>query len=110
MLPLLRFRRKIHALPLCRNVFPHRLQTSSYISIAHGKTLFSNNFSSAVEDGLISTNPVQAGSAKPQKGTGSHRTITPEERRLIETVATDHRMHAAAIVMPAPAGGKGPAD
>ena len=72
--------------------------SDSYIK--HARSLFAALFESAVEDGLLRTNPARSESAKPHKGkTGSHRAITEEERRLIETTATDHRMHAPAIVM-----------
>lgn len=68
--------------------------------IKHAKAIFTALFASAMEDGLTPSNPARAQTAQPHKGTkGTHRAITDEERRLIETVATDHRMHAAAIVM-----------
>ena len=72
--------------------------SDSYIK--HAKALYVSFFASAVEDGLLRSNPALSEVAKPHKGTrNSHRTITPEERHLIETVALDHKMHAAAIVM-----------
>lgn len=68
--------------------------------ITHARSLYRKLFASAVEDGLIPTNPVDATSARPHKGkTGGHRAITEEERWMIENVATDHRMHTPAIVM-----------
>lgn len=81
-------------------VYTHQYLGLSDGYIKHGKTLFAAMFGTALEDHLIQSNPVLSASAKPHKGTsGTHRSITPEERHLIETVATDHRMHAAAIVM-----------
>lgn len=83
-----------------KKVYSTEYSKASDDYISHAKSIFSLMFASAVEDGLIPTNPVKAESAKPHKGTaGSHRTITEEERHLIETVALDHRMHAPAIVM-----------
>lgn len=68
--------------------------------IKHGSALYRTVFESAVDDGIIQINPAKASSAKPHKGTrGSHRAITPEERLLIETVATDHRIYPAVMVM-----------
>lgn len=73
--------------------------SDSYIK--HARSLYVALFGAAVDDGIIRTNPAKADAAKPHKGkTGSHRAaITPDERRLIETVATDHPMHTAAIIM-----------
>ena len=82
-----------------------RVYSSCYIGLSdsyikHARSVFAALFKAAVEDGLIRTNPVLADSARPHRGsTGSHRAITPEERRIIETVAIDHPMHTAAIIM-----------
>ena len=68
--------------------------------IRHARSLYAAVFKSAMDDGLIRANPVTADSAKPHKGkSGGHRSITPEERKLIETVETDSPMHVAAIIM-----------
>ena len=73
---------------------------SSDSYIKHARSLYVHLFNSAVEDGIIRVNPVTAKSARPHKGTvGSHRAITPEERQIIETIATKHPMHTAAMIM-----------
>lgn len=83
-----------------KSIYSTYYLTSSDQYIRHAKSLYTSVFRAAIEDGLIQSNPVTAGSAKPHKGTvGSHRSITPEERRLIETVETDSPMHVAAIIM-----------
>lgn len=91
-----------------RNVRPSNLKevyaqqysgmSDSYIK--HAKAQYVAFFAAAVEDGLLRTNPAASESAKPHRGTKNpHRAITTEERMLIETVALDHKMHPAAIVM-----------
>lgn len=83
-----------------KQVFSTAFDGLSEEYISHSKSLYVRMFDAAVADGLIVANPARSQSAKPHKGTrGSHRTITPEERRLMETVATDHRMYPAAMVM-----------
>lgn len=68
--------------------------------IRHAKSIYTAVFRSAMEDGLIRSNPVTSDTAKPHKGkSGGHRSITPEERELIETIACDSPMHVAAIIM-----------
>ena len=69
--------------------------------IRHARCLFSALFAAAVDDGIIRSNPVQSPAAKPHRGytDGGHRAITPEERRIIETLVLDHPMHTAAILM-----------
>lgn len=72
--------------------------SDSYIK--HARAIYVRLFGSALDDGIIFTNPAKADTAAPHKGkNGSHRAITPEERKIIETVAIDHPMHAAAIIM-----------
>ena len=83
-----------------KRVYSERFGGKSHEYITHARSLYRKLFASAVEDGLIMTNPVDASTAKPHKGTvGGHRAITPDERWMIVNVATDHRMHAPAIVM-----------
>lgn len=66
--------------------------------INKGRFLYSGIFRSAIENGYCKHNPVAAPSAKPHKGTvGSHRALTKEEVRLIETVP--HRASAGVKVM-----------
>ena len=93
---------------LIREVRPSQIKevySTQYLGLSdeyikHARSLFTAMFATAVEDGLLRTNPVTTAQARPHKGTkGTHRSITDEERRLIETVAIDHRMHAAAMVM-----------
>ena len=72
--------------------------SNSYIKA--GKQLFCSLFDSAVADGYIRFNPARDRTAKPHKGTeGSHRAITDQERRWIETLCTDHRAYPAIITM-----------
>ena len=65
-----------------------------------GKQLICALFDSAVADGLILSNPARDRTSKPDRGkSGGHRSITPQERELILTRCTDHRMYPAAMVM-----------
>lgn len=83
-----------------KKVYSTRFGGKSNEYITHARSLYRKLFASAVDDGLISSNPVDASTAKPHKGkAGSHRAITDDERWLIENVATSHRMHTPAIVM-----------
>lgn len=83
-----------------KKVYSEYYLSASDDYIKHARSLFIRIFQAAVDDGIIRTNPASSASAKPHKGTtGSHRSITPDERRIIETVATDHPMHTAAIIM-----------
>ena len=83
-----------------KKVYADHYSSLSDSYVKHAKHLFSAMFHAAVEDGLISSNPVESDSASPPHGTkGSHRAITSEERELIETVAIKHPMHIAAIIM-----------
>lgn len=67
-------------------------------TIHRANMLYKSMFESAIESGHCRKNPVKAESAKPHKGTkGSHRAITEEERKLIETVP--HRFQTAAMIM-----------
>lgn len=60
--------------------------------------LFRGIFDAAKESGYASRNPFRSTVVKAPKGTAaSHRAITDEERRLIETVP--HRMQKAAMIM-----------
>lgn len=72
--------------------------SNSYIKGA--RQLYSNLFDAAVADGYLRVNPARDKTAKPHKGTvGSHRQITPQERRWIETLCTDHRAWPAVMAM-----------
>ena len=72
--------------------------SNSYVKAA--KQLYCALFDSAVADGLITANPARDRTAKPHKGkVGGHRSITRQERQWIETLCTDHRAHAVAMVM-----------
>lgn len=71
-------------------------RSASYIH--KSKILISAMLDSAADAGYILHNPARARSIKPPKGTvGTHRAITQEERRLIET--TPHRFRLAALIM-----------
>ena len=60
--------------------------------------LYRGVFDAAMESGYTRTNPFRSKAIKAPKGTaGSHRAITPEERKLIETVP--HRLQMAAMIM-----------
>ena len=70
--------------------------SQSYISKA--SFMFKSMFQSAIENGYCKQNPVIAPSAKPHKGSkGTHRCLTDEEIKLIET--TPHRCQAGAMFM-----------
>ena len=71
-------------------------KSASYIHKA--KILLTEILDTAVDSGLLLKNPARASSAKPPKGkAGTHRAITPEERKKIES--TRHRMQLAALIM-----------
>ena len=68
--------------------------------IRHARSLYTNFFDAAMEDGCCSSNPVRAKSAKPHKGTlGSHRAITPQERSWIDSFCKDHPVFPAVMAM-----------
>lgn len=71
-------------------------KSQSYINKAH--YLYTSMFDSAVEEGFCRSNPMKTKTAKPHKGTkGTHRCLTDEEIKLIET--TPHRMQTTAMFM-----------
>lgn len=71
-------------------------KSQSYISKA--SFLYKAFYQHAIENGYCRQNPVTAPSAKPHRGSkGTHRCLTKEEIRLIETVP--HRVQAGAILM-----------
>lgn len=83
-----------------KRVYAEKYASASDGHIKHAKTAFLGLFNAAVEDFIIRSNPAISEASKPHRGhVGSHRSITPEERNLIETVCTDHPMHTAAIIM-----------
>lgn len=70
--------------------------SQSYINKA--SSLYKAFFQYGLDNRYCRTNPVISQSAKPHKGTkGTHRCLTAEEIRLIETV--QHRVQAAAMFM-----------
>ena len=70
--------------------------SQSYISKA--KFLYKSFFQYAIDNHYCRTNPIEADSAKPHKGTrGTHRALTRQEIELIETVP--HRVQPAAMFM-----------
>ena len=82
-----------------KKVYSEEYGDKSHDYISHAKSVFVAIFESAVEDGLLRTNPAKTKTAKPHSGIhGSHRAITAEERALIEST-TDHRMYAPAMIM-----------
>lgn len=67
-------------------------------AVRHAKMLYVGMFDTAIENDLCRKNPFRSKSAKPPKlKDGSHRALTDEEIRLIET--TPHRFQLAAMVM-----------
>lgn len=72
--------------------------SNSYIRGA--KQVYCAMFDSAVSDGICRTNPAREKPAAPHRGTvGSHRAITEEERRWIDTLCLDHRARPAVMLM-----------
>ena len=71
-------------------------KSQSYINKA--RYLYNSMFDSAVEEGYCRSNPMHTKTAKAIKGTrGTHRCLTDEEIKLIET--TPHRMQLTAMFM-----------
>lgn len=76
----------------------YKSASNSYIKAA--KQLYCSLFDSAVADGLTVSNPARDRTARPHTGTkGGHRSITPQERRWILTLCTDHRAHPVVMAM-----------
>lgn len=70
--------------------------SQSYINKA--RYLYGSMFDSAIEEGYCRSNPLKTKTAQPHKGTkGTHRCLTDEEIKLIET--TPHRMQVTAMFM-----------
>ena len=70
--------------------------SQSYINKA--RYLYTDLFNSAIEEGYCRINPVKSKTAKPHKGTkGTHRCLTDEEIKLIET--TQDKMQVVAMFM-----------
>lgn len=68
-------------------------------TIKRSRQLFFSMFDTAVDDGLILTNPMKSKHAKAPKGTeGTHRAITPEEQALIQG-NSEHFFHPAVMTM-----------
>ena len=83
-----------------KKVYTEKYLSASNSYILHAKALYAALFAAAMDDGLIHSNPVKAPSARPHKGSeGHHRSITPEERKLIETIALDLPASAVARIM-----------
>jgi len=71
-------------------------KSQSYINKA--SFLYRSFFQFALENRYCTFNPVESASAKPHRGSkGTHRALTREEIRLIETVP--HRVQCAAMFM-----------
>lgn len=70
--------------------------SNTYILAA--KQLYCSLFDAAVADRLIHSNPARM--AKPHRGNKpEERILSPDERRWIETLCTDHRAHPAVMAM-----------
>lgn len=68
--------------------------------IKHARGYYKSLFDSAMEEGLISSNPARSKTATPHKGTYiGHRAITGQERVWIETLCPDHKAYPYAMVM-----------
>lgn len=79
-------------------VFSQHYLNYSQSVIKRARMLFVSMFDAAIESGYAQANPCRSRHAQPHKGTiGTHRVITPEERRLIET--TPHRFQLGALFM-----------
>lgn len=73
-------------------------KSASYIRSA--SQLYKSLFDAAQDDGYCDKNPAREKSAAPHAGTiGSHRAITDQERKWIETLCTGHRAHAVVMAM-----------
>lgn len=67
-------------------------------SVRKARMLYVDMWDSAIEDGIVKSNPCRAKSAKPHKGTvGTHRQLTREEDELILSVS--HPLRAAVLTM-----------
>lgn len=67
-------------------------------TIHRARMLYVSLFDTAIENDLCKKNPYRQPHAQPPKGTsGSHRCLTDEEVRLIQT--TPHRVQLAALIM-----------
>lgn len=70
----------------------------SQSTIKRARLIWVELFESAVADGYLRINPAKDKTAQPHKGTsGTHRTITQEERQLI--LDTDHQLRPLVCVM-----------
>ena len=73
-------------------------RSNSYIRSA--KQLYCSMFDAAQADGLIRSNPARDKAARPHSGKKpKERKLTKQERKWIETLCTDHRMHPAVMCM-----------
>lgn len=83
-----------------KQIYTKHFRDLSNDYIIHARAQYNELFDAIMADGFIQSNPSRQKSAAPHKGTeGSHRAITDEERRIIETCAKDHRCHAVAMTM-----------
>lgn len=81
-----------------KKVYTQRYDGYSGYTIKRAKMLFTAVFDSAIADGYIRTNPCRAKTAQPHKGPeGSHRSLTPEEDKLLLTV--DHPFRPVVLAM-----------
>lgn len=81
-------------------VYSLHFLTASDSYIKHARYIYNALFDAAVADGIRRSNPCRDRAARPHHGAqGSHRAITPEERRIIETTATGHRLWPVVMTM-----------
>lgn len=81
-----------------KKVYSEKFAGLSDSHIKHARNLYCLMFDYAVADGLISKNPAKDPVAKPHRGTsGSHRSITEDERKMIETL--DHPLRPVLMLM-----------
>ena len=81
-----------------KSVYTSHYAGYSESTVKRAKMLFVDLFDAALENDLCKKNPFRSKKAQPDKGEeGSHRAITPEERKLI--LETEHPFRAAVMVM-----------
>lgn len=81
-----------------KSVYTSHYAGYSESTVKRAKMLFVDLFDAALENDLCRRNPFRSKKAQPDKGDeGSHRAITPEERKLI--LETDHSFRPAVMCM-----------
>jgi integrase len=92
---------KIGSLPM-KNVTPTDIKAvyndflgMSDSSVRKARMLYVDLWDTAIEDGIVKSNPCRSKAARPHKGTvGTHRVLTPEEDRMIISCPAEFRLGA----------------